>query len=188
MWILILGLVLFFSIHSARMAAGGFREQQMAVSPGRWRAIYALFSAIGVALIIWGWAMYRPDAPELYEPPSWGRHAAMALVWIAFVLVVAAQLPAGRIKAFLKHPFLAGVIAWAVAHLLANGDLASVSMFGAFLAYGVVNRVAVIPRGDPAPVAMQARSDLIALLVGTALYAAFVLWLHGWLFGAPLVG
>lgn len=189
MWILILGLIVFFSIHSVRMAAGGFRERQMAVSPGRWKAIYALFSAIGLGLIIWGWISYRAHASELYQPPSWGRYAAMALVWVAFVLAAAAYMPApGRIKVLLKHPFLTAVIVWSAAHLLANGDLASVSLFGSFLIYGVVNRIAVIPRGDPAPVLVQPRNDLIALLAGTLLYAIFVFWLHGWLFGVPLVG
>jgi uncharacterized membrane protein len=187
MWILILGLVVFFSIHSVRMAAGGFRERQMAISPSRWKAIYVLFAAIGLALIIWGWILYRADAAQFYEPPSWGRHVAMVAVWIAFVLAAAAQLPAGRLKAYLKHPFLAAVILWSAAHLLANGDLASVSVFGAFLAFAVVNRLAVIPRGDPAPAVLQPRSDLIAVLAGTAIYAVFLLWLHSWLFGvSPL--
>lgn len=187
MWILILGLVVFFAIHSVRMAAGGFRERQLAISPRRWKAIYALFSAVGLGLIVWGWMQYRADASELYDPPPWGRHVALALVWIAFVFIVAAYLPTGRIKAFLKHPFLAGIALWAGAHLLANGDLASVSVFGAFLVYAVVNRLAAIPRGDPEP-SLQPRSDLIAVLAGTALYLVFVLWLHGWLFGVSPIG
>jgi uncharacterized membrane protein len=188
MWILILGLIVFFAIHSVRMAAGGFRERQMEVSPGRWTAIYVLFSVVGLGLIVWGWSSYRPGAPILYDPPTWGRYAAMALVWLAFIFAVAAYQPAGYIKAFLQHPFLTGVFLWALAHLLANGDMASVSVFGAFIIYTVVNRIAVIPREASAKVAAQPRSDLIAVLAGTALYAVFVLGLHGWLFGVPLLG
>ena len=78
---------------------------------------------------------------------------------------------------------LAGIMLWSVGHLLANGDLASSLVFGAFLAYAIVDRIAVIPRGDPAPVVVQARSDLIAAVVGIVAFAVFGLWLHGWLFG-----
>ncbi len=187
MWVLIVGLLVFFSIHSVRMAAGGFRERQLELSPGRWKGIYALFSAVGLGLIIWGWTLYRPGASVLYEPPFWGRYVAMAAVWVAFIVVVAAYQPAGYIKSYLKHPFLTGVFLWAAAHLLANGDLASVSVFGAFLIYTVVNRVAVIAREAPSPAPARPRSDLVAVLAGTALYVVFVL-LHGWLFGVSLLG
>ncbi|MHB1109374.1 MAG: NnrU family protein [Devosia sp.] len=187
MWVLILGLIVFFSVHSVRMVAGGFRERQLEASPGRWKGIYSLISLVGFGLIVWGWILFRAEAPEIYEPPAWGRHVAMALVWIAFILL-AANMRAGRINAYLKHPFLTGVILWSAAHLLANGDLASVLLFGTFLVYAVVNRIAVIPRGDPAPAVVRPGSDLIAVLAGTALYVVFVLWLHGWLFGVPLLG
>lgn len=187
MWILILGLVVFFAIHSVRMVAGGFRERQLAVAAGRWKGIYSLVSAVGLAFIIWGWALYRGEAPQVYEPPAWGGDVAMGLVWIAFVLVASAYMPAGRIKVFVKHPMVTGILLWAAAHLLANGDLASVLLFGSFLVYAAANRLAVIRRGDPAPAVLQPRSDLLAVLAGTVLYLAFVLWLHGWLFGvSPL--
>lgn len=188
MWILILGLLVFFSVHSVRMVAPGFRDRQLELSPGRWKGIYALVSTIGLGLIIWGWIAFRGEAPELYEPPAWGRHVAMGLVWIAFVLLASANMPPGRIRVFLKHPMLTGIILWAAGHLFANGDLASVLLFGSFLLYAAVNRVAVIARGDPAPEVTRPRSDLIAVLAGTALYVLFVLWLHGWLFGVPLLG
>lgn len=188
MWILILGLIVFFAIHSVRMAAGGFRDRQMAISPGRWKVIYVLVSAVGLGLIIWGWVLYRPGVGDLYEPPSWGRYVAMILVWAAFILVPAAYLPPGRIKAFVKHPLLAGIALWALAHLLSNGDLASVSVFGAFLIFAVVNRLAVSARSDPEPVVVKLRSDVIAVVAGTALYLVFVFWLHAWLFGVSPIG
>jgi uncharacterized membrane protein len=188
MWILILGLVVFFAIHSVRMAAGGFRDRQIAISPRRWTIIYTLVSVVGLGLIIWGWVLYRPGVGDLYAPPDWGRHVAMVLVWAAFVLVPAAYLPPGRIKAAVKHPFLAGVALWAFAHLLSNGDLASVSVFGAFLAFTVVNRLAVSARSDPDPVPVKPRSDVIAVLAGTAVYLVFVFWLHRWLFGVSPIG
>jgi uncharacterized membrane protein len=187
MWILLLGLLIFFGIHSVRMAAGGFRDRQVASNPRRWKGVYSLISLLGLVLIIWGWVAFRGGAPQLYEPPDWGRHVAMVLVFIAFVLLAAAEMPAGRIKYWVKHPMLVGIGLWAAAHLLANGDLASLLLFGAFLAYAFVNRLAVIPRGDPAPAVVKPRSDLFALLGGTVLYLLFVFWLHGWLFGvSPL--
>lgn len=187
MWILILGLVVFFATHSLRMVAGGFRDAQLQANERRWKGIYSLLSLLGFGLIIWGWIVFRGEAPQVYDPPSWGRHLAMALVWIAFILLASANMPAGRIRYWVKHPMVLGVAFWAAAHLLANGDLASLLLFGAFLAYAVVNRLAVIPRGDPAPAVVRPRSDLVAVLAGTVLYVIFVLWLHGWLFGvSPL--
>ena len=183
MLILTLGLVIFFAVHSVRMLAGGYRDAQVAANAGRWKGIYSLLSLIGFALIVWGWIAYRPEAPQIYEPPSWGRHVAALLVAVAFIFVAAAELPAGYIKKTVKHPMLLGVILWAAGHLLANGDLASLIVFGAFLVYAIIDRIAVIPRGDPAPIVLKPRSDLIAVVAGVVLFAAFGLWLHGWLFG-----
>ena len=184
MLILVLGLVIFFAIHSVRIAASGFRDAQIATNERRWKGLYSLASIAGVVLIVWGWRLYRPDAPEIYEPPSWGRHVASVLVLAAFISLAAAYLPAGQIKRRLKHPMLVGIILWAIGHLLANGDLASLLLFGAFLVYAIVDRIAVIPRGDPAPSVVQPRSDLIAVGIGLVTFAVFGLWLHGWLFGA----
>lgn len=183
MLILVAGLAIFFAVHLVRVVAPGLRAAQVAANERRWKGTYALISSVGLALVVWGWIAFRPEAPEVYEVPTWGRHAAMLLVWLGFISVSAAYTPAGRIKNLLKHPMLTGVFLWAVAHLLANGDLASVLLFGSFAAYTLVDRLAVIPRGDPAPIVVRPRSDLIAFVVGTALYALFVLWLHGLLFG-----
>src|SRR5262245_53336818 len=166
MLVLVLGLVVFFAIHLVRVAAPGFREAQLATNEGRWKGIYSLVSIVGFALIVWGWHLYRAEAPEIYEPPSWGRHAAALLVLVAFVLLAAAYPPAGRIRHWVKHPMLVGVILWATGHLLANGDLASLLVFGAFLAYSVVDLIAVIPRGDPAPAVVRPVSDLTAIVAG----------------------
>ncbi|MDP1730548.1 MAG: NnrU family protein [Devosia sp.] len=188
MWVLILGLVVFFVVHSVRMVAGGFREAQLASAPGIWKGLYSLVSLAGFALIIWGWILFRPDAPEIFEPPAWGRHAASLLVLVAFILLAAANMPAGYIKKWVRHPMLVGVMLWALGHLLANGDLASLLLFGSFLVYSAVNRVAVIPRGDPAPSVLRPRSDLVAVLAGAVLYALFAFWLHGVLFGTAPFG
>lgn len=108
MTILILGLVVFLGIHSVRMLAGPFRDAQVAANPKRWKGLYTLVSFVGLGLIIWGWILARPMAPQLYDPPTWGRHATLALVWIAFVLMPTANAPTGRIKATVRHPMLLG--------------------------------------------------------------------------------
>jgi uncharacterized membrane protein len=182
MLFLILGLVIFFGIHSVRIVAAGFRDAQIAASEGRWKGLYSLVSIIGFVLIVWGWSLYRPEAPEIYEPPAWGRHVASLLVLAAFISLAAAYLPVGHIKHRLKHPMLAAIILWAIGHLLANGDLASLLVFGAFLVYAVVDRIAVIPRGDPAPAVVRPRGDLMAAGIGAVAFVVFGFWLHGWLF------
>lgn len=183
MIILVIGLIAFFAVHSVRIVAGGFRDRQAAGNVRRWKGIYSLVSLVGFALIIWGWIVFRPEAPQIYEPPAWGRHVAWLLVAAAFVLLAAAYRPAGYIKYWVKHPMLTGVALWAIGHLLANGDLASLLVFGGFLVYAVVDRVAVIPRGDPAPEVKQPLSDLVALVVGLVVFVAFGLWIHPFLFG-----
>lgn len=189
MWILILGLVLFFGVHSVRMVAAGYRDAQLAANEKRWKGLYSLVSLAGVLLIILGWVLGGADNSAVYTPPEWGRHVTMLLVWVAFILLASANMPAGRIKQWVKHPMLLGVGLWALGHLLANGDLFGLLTFGAFLVYAVVNRIAVISRGDPAPVVVRPRSDIVAIGAGTVLYLVFVFALHQWLFGvSPLQG
>lgn len=183
MAILILGLVLFLGIHLTRVVAPGFRNAQLAAGEGRWKGIYSVVSVAGLALIVWGWHLYRPDAPEVFTPPAWGRHVTPLLVLFAFILFPAANAPAGYIKHYLKHPMLIGTILWSGGHLLANGDAASLLLFGGFLVWSVIDLVAVIPRGDPAPAILKPRSDIIAIVAGAVLFAVFGLWLHEWLFG-----
>lgn len=188
MAILILGLVLFFGIHSIRIVAGPFRDAQVAANPGRWKGLYALVAAIGLGLIIWGWMQYRLMAPQLYDPPAWGRHAAMGLMLPAFILLAGSNGPVGRIKAMVRHPMLIGVILWSAGHLAANGDLASVLLFGSFLAYGVIDLISALLRNAPPPVATKPLADLIMVVAGTALYVLFVLFLHRIFFGVSPLG
>lgn len=188
LYVLILGLIVFLGVHSTRIVAGPWRDARVAANPGRWKGLYSLASLIGFALIIWGWIGFRAEAPTIYDPPSWGRHLAMLFVWLAFVALAAAYAPVGYIKSTLKHPMLTAVILWALAHLLANGDLASLLLFGSFLAYAIVDRIAVIPRGDPAPRPVTPMGDVVALTVGTVAYAAVAFWLHQVLFGVSPMG
>ena len=188
MTILILGLVVFLGIHSVRILAKPFRDAQVAASPRRWKGLYSLVSAVGLGLIIWGWIQFRPLAPQVYDPPPWGRQAAMGLVWVAFVLMACSNGPVGRIKATVRHPMLLGTILWSSGHLLANGDQASAILFGSFLVWAILDLASAISRKEPAPVVTRPVADLIAVVAGTALYALFVFFLHRVLFGVPPLG
>lgn len=189
MAIFILGLVVFFGVHSERMIAPGIRDRVIASrGEGVWKGIYSLISLVGLVLIVWGWMTYRPEAPQLYVPPEWGRHVAMLLVLLGFICVEAAYVPPNHIKAYLRHPFLTGIFLWALAHLLANGDLAGVLLFSAFLVYAVIDRIAVASRPQPVIEEPTVRGDVIAVVVGLVLYALFVFWLHGLLFGVSPLG
>lgn len=188
MTILIVGLVVFLGVHSVRILAGPFRDAQVAAHPKRWKGLYTLVSFLGLGLIIWGWILARPMAPQLYDPPTWGRRAALALVWIAFILLPTANAPTGQIKATVRHPMLLGVIFWSAGHLLANGDQASVTLFGAFLAWAILDLISALRRGEPAPVVVKPRADVIAVFAGTLLWAVFALFLHRALFGVSPLG
>lgn len=188
MTILILGLVVFLGIHSVRILAKSFRDAQIAANPGRWKGLYSLVSGLGFVLIILGWVQFRPVAPQLYDPPAWGRHATMGLVWIAFVLMACSNGPVGRIKATVRHPMLLGTILWSTGHLLANGDQASAILFGSFLAWAIVDLASALGRKEPAPAVTKPVADLIAVVAGTALYALFVFFLHRLLFGVSPLG
>lgn len=185
MMLFILGLIIFFGAHLftafARDARGAVISK---LGEGPYKGLYSLVSIIGFVLIIMGWR--NADAGVLYATPAWMRHIAFALVLIAFVLLAAAYLPAGRIAAATKHPMLAGVKIWAFAHLLVNGEVRSVILFGAFLAYGIADRLAVKRRDAPVRAAGPVKNDVIAIAVGIAAYAAVAFYLHRYIAGVAL--
>jgi uncharacterized membrane protein len=154
----------------------------------QWKGLYALVSVAGFALIVWGYGLARHDPVILYTPPAWLHTMAMVLLVPVFPLLLAAYLP-GRIQTAVRHPMLAATKLWAVAHLLANGTLADALLFGAFLAWAVLDRISMKRRTQrPVPGIPPSRvNDLVAVVGGLALHAAFVLWLHGWLIGVPLI-
>lgn len=186
---LVLGLVLFLGVHSVSIVAPAWRDAQVArYGEKPWKALYSLVSIAGFVLLVIGYGAARQSAIVLYTPPTWTRHLALLLMLPVFPLLLGAYLP-GRIKAALKHPFLAAVKLWALAHLLANGTLADVLLFGGFLAWAVADRVSLKRRPQrPLPGAPERpMNDLIAVVAGLVLYGVFVTWLHQWLIGvAPL--
>lgn len=188
---LLLGLLVFLGVHSLRIVAPAWREAQIArLGEGPWKGLYSLASAVGLGLIVWGYAQSRTAPVDLWLPPLWTRHLAVLLVWPAFILLTAAYVPGTRIKAKLHHPMLLGVKLWAAAHLLANGRLADLLLFGGFLLWAVLDFRSARGRDRAAgtlyPPGQGAR-DLVALVIGTLAWAVFAFWAHAWLFGvAPL--
>lgn len=185
---LIAGLILFLGIHSVRVFAPGLRDRTIAArGENAWKGVYSVVALAGLLLVIWGYGQARPDAAFLYEPPVFVKHIVTLLMLIAMILLVAAYLPTGHIRKRVKHPMLTAVKVWAFAHILANGDLATLVLAGAFLAWAVVVRVSLKRRGDPVFGDVSARNDVIAVVLGTAITIWFVVQLHALLFGvSPL--
>lgn len=184
---LILGLIIFFGAHlfSAFRSREPGKDLKAKLGNGPYMGLYSLVSLAGFGLIVWGFGAARP-APILYVPPTGLAHLNLALMLPAMILLVATYLPTGRIKKATKHPMLVAVKTWALGHLLANGELNSVLLFGSFLAYGVLARIALKKRGDNGPAKdapVSALADIGAVVIGTALYAVILLWLHKVLFG-----
>ncbi|KLK94928.1 NnrU family protein [Microvirga vignae] len=192
MTLLVLGLILFLGIHSFTMARKSRSGLIGRIGEGPYKGLYSLLSLAGIALISIGYGQYRANGYiPVWDPPVWTRHISLLLVLIAFICVVAAYLP-GHIKYRLKHPMLAGVKIWAFAHLIANGDLGSILLFGSILAWAVVARISVKRRdvaaqhgGTAAPAGW--RNDILAVVIGTAVYLAFVFWLHPLLIGVSVL-
>jgi uncharacterized membrane protein len=189
---LILGLALFLGVHSVRIFADDWRTAQVArMGELPWKGVYALFSIAGLALIVWGYGLARADPVVLWIPPVWTRHLAALLTVPAFILLVAAYLPGSHIKAKVGHPMVAGVKIWALAHLLANGNLADVILFGAFLVWSIVNFVASRRRDRLAGrsyVAQGWSRDAAVAGIGLLAWALFALWGHTWLIGVKPFG
>ena len=187
---LIFGLILFLGVHSLSIVNEPWRDRMVArIGELPWKGVYSILALAGLILIVSGYGAARQDPMVLYVPPLWLRHLAALLMVFAFPILLAAYLP-GKIKAATKHPMLVATKLWAVAHLLANGTLADVVLFGGFLAWAVADRISMKHRVQrPIPGAAPSKwNDAIAVVGGLGLYAAFVLGLHQWLFGVSPIG
>lgn len=189
MTLLIVGLVLFLGVHSVSIVADGWRNRTaVKIGAGPWRGLYSVLAAAGLVLIVLGYDAARADPVVVYAPPIWMRHVAMLLMMFVFPLLLAAYFP-GWIKGAIAHPMLVGVKTWAFAHLLANGMLADVVLFGSVLVWAVADRISLkrriqrpVPGAPPGP-----WNDTIVVVGGLAVYALFFLGAHEWITGMPLV-
>jgi uncharacterized membrane protein len=187
---LIIGLVVFLGVHAFTMA----REQRAAAvaryGEGPYKIGYSLIAFLAIILIALGYGTYRASGYiPLWDPPVWTRHLAVLVMLPVFPLLFSAYAK-GFVKARLKHPMILAVKAWALAHLLANGDLGSVILFGAFLGWAVVAFMSMRrrPQGNTVDFVPNPGQDAAAILGGLIVYAAMIFGLHRYFFGVGVFG
>lgn len=193
MMLLIVGLIVFLGVHLLPTVPDVRDGLRARLGEGAYKAVFALISLAGLIVIVLGYHKMQLNPgknPVLWDPPTWTRHIALALMLPALISLVAAYVRS-RIHNALKHPMLVAIKIWALAHLLANGDLASLILFGSFLGFAVYDRISVKRRGALGPLGTaqptSAINDVIVVAIGCALYAALLFGGHEWLFGvAPL--
>lgn len=189
---LILGLVLFLGTHSVRIVAEGWRSQTISrIGAQPWKGVYSLISVAGFILLIWGYGQTRLDPVVLWVPPLAMRHIAGLLTLVAFVMLVATYVPGNGIKARLRHPMILSVKVWAFAHLLSNGNLGDVVLFGAFLLWAVFDFRSARQRDRANGVKPSEGSlggTLLTVAVGLLVWAVFAFWAHQWLIGVSPMG
>lgn len=189
MLVLIAGIVVFSGAHSFTTMRKTRLALIAAFGAGPYKGLYSLVSLAGFALIVWGFSLYRAEGLiPVWTPPAWTGHVTILLMWFAFVALAAMSPAPGRIRGWLRHPMLVGIKIWALAHLLANGDLGGMILFGSFLAWAVFDRIAVKRRGDFGAARNRSftRADAIALGAGTVAYVAMI-FLHPVLIGVPVL-
>lgn len=188
---MIVGLVLFLGVHTLTTRRGLRAQCIASMGEGAYKIAYAVASLVGLALIVWGFSHYRAGGMiPVWSPPTFLRHLNVALMLPAAILVVASYIR-GRIYTAVKHPMLAGIKLWAFGHLLANGDLGGIILFGSFLAWAVFDRISLKHRTDagapPIPVG-GVTNDLIAVVVGIIVYLALAFAFHPVVIGVPVIG
>jgi len=185
---LIIGLIVFFGLHSVRVFAEPWRVRQIAaLGEPRWKGLYSVASIAGLALMLWGFSMVRIGGPVVWSPPKALHYVTGVLVLVSFVLVAAGYVPGTKIKAATGHPMTLGIKTWAFAHLLSAGSLADILLFGSFLVWSVLVYAAARRRdraaGTPRPEGQWTR-DIVAVVIGVLAWVAVVAWVHRWLVGA----
>lgn len=191
MFVLIIGLVVFLGVHSTRIVADDWRSSRLAsMGEKRWKSLYSIASLVGLGLIIWGYSLARQDPTVLWNAPVWSRHLASLLVLAAFVLIAAAYVSRNHLKSAIGHPMFAGVKVWALGHLVSNGTLADLLLFGSFLVWAALGLRSARARDRKAQVSYPAGTiggTVTTLIAGVAAWAIFAWFLHRPLIGvAPL--
>jgi uncharacterized membrane protein len=184
MTLLIIGIAVFLGIHTLPTISGLRETLAARLGTAGYKVFFSLLSIAGFALLVYGFA--QAPTIQVWTPPPWTRWVAIVLMLPAFIFLVAAYVP-GQIKAKLKHPFLVAIKTWALAHLIANGDLASIILFGSFLAYAVYDRITLKHREPTSLIGVKGGggpgNDLVAIVLGAVLYVLFLVWLHPLLIG-----
>ncbi len=192
MALFILGLVLFLGCHSLRVFASDWRDRKFEQWGEKlFKGMYSVASLVGFVLLVYGFSQIRWDSPVLWNPPVAMRHIAALLMLFSMVLLVAGQVPHNAFKAKLGHPMVLSVKVWALAHLLANGKLADLILFGAFLLWSVLNFRAARKRdrlaASSGETVTATPNTLRVVLIGVAAWAVLLFGGHTWLFAvSPL--
>ena len=186
--LLILGMVVFFAAHVFTTMRGRRAALIARIGEGPYKGLYSLVSLAGLVMIAYGFGVWRATgSAQLWYPPVWTKHIALVLVPIAAILIVAAYVPS-HLRTRMKHPMLTAVKLWALAHLLANGDLAGVVLFGGFLVYAVYDRITVKERAAPIPPAPAGwKGDVVAVVGGLALFLVLGYVFHPYVVGVPVI-
>jgi len=189
---LTLGLLLFFAIHLVPTSPGLRQGLADRFGENAYKAAFSALSLAALVLIVLGYhklQLMPGKNPQLWSPPDWTRHIAFLLMLPAMILLVASLVPS-RIRTRAKHPMLAAIKFWALAHLIANGDLGSLVLFGSFLAFAVYDRISVKRRATAGALGATSAppiNDAYVVAGGLALYAFMLFWGHGALIGVPLI-
>jgi uncharacterized membrane protein len=191
MTFLLAGIFLFIGIHSTRIFASDWRNRLITrVGLQKWKLLYSVIALAGLVLLIYGFGQTRANPVFVWEPPLWSRHMAALLTLLSFILFAAAEIPGNHIKSKLGHPMYQGIKLWAFAHLMANGRLGDILLFGVFLMWAIIGYSAARRRDRregltyPAP---SGQKTVIAIVAGIAAWVVFAFWLHRLLIGvAPL--
>lgn len=188
--VLIIGLAVFLGSHLFVIRRDNRAAVIAWIGLFAYRALFAVVAIAGLALIVWGFGQYRAhDWIQVWSPPAFMRHITIGLMLIAVILFVSVVVPS-HIKTKAKHPVLAATKIWAFAHLLSNGDLGSILLFGSFLAWAVYARIAAKRRGDGGATAAPSgwTNDIIVVLLGIVIYLALGYAFHPILIGVPVFG
>lgn len=192
MAILVVGLILFIGVHSIRMVAAPWRAAQIErFGPLAWRAMFSVLSIAGIVVTVFGYGLARRDPVLVWAPPFWMAHVTALLTAIAFVLITAAYVRGNHFKRALGHPFLCGIALWAFAHLLANGTLNAIVLFGVFLVWALIEIRSELRRDREAGVVYPqgvASRDTLVVVIGLVAWAVFAFWLHGIVIGVRPLG
>jgi uncharacterized membrane protein len=190
MSLLLSGLIIFFAVHAISIVNEPWRDR-MAATMGEWpwKGLYSVISIIGFVVIVWGYCIVRYESAVIYVSAPWLTHLAMLLLVPVFPLLLATYLP-GRISVFAKHPMLLATILWAFSHLLINGHLSDILLFGVLFVWAVLDLLSMRKRTQRSlpGVPKNRFNDFIAMVAGLALFGSFYVWLHGALIGISLVG
>lgn len=186
MLLLVLGILLWSCVHLSVAMAPVQRTRVIArIGLRPYKGLFALAIVASLVLIVMGWRSTPPTSAWL--PPPGMRHLTILLMPLAVILFTSSRAPTD-IKQFIRHPQLTGVKLWAVAHLLTNGEVRSLVLFGGLLAWAVVE-VIFINRRDGArvkPPRVGGLRTTISALIGL-LVTGVLVFAHPWFAGMPVL-